>query len=221
MMIGTQFIDPVFDAREAFKDRTKETELYFGFLKNMLDSTESKKMSSDLRNTLMSVGYLVLYNLIESTARSYINLIHHKMISERIAIEETTELIRKIVLNGFRKYGCSDDFVSQLSDLRIQIMNECYKEDELFSGNVDARLMRDMGKKYGFVAPAKCDELLEVKKNRNDLAHGRVSFVECSKNLAEESIFNTKDKVIRYLEGPAKSIEAFISNKGYRHNHEG
>jgi hypothetical protein len=138
------------------------------------------------------------------------------MTYERIALEETTDLIKKVVLDGFRRNNPSDTFISNLSDLRTQIMAECYDEDTFFSGNVDARLLRKIAAKYGFNVPRSCHGLLEVKNKRNDLAHGKISFVECSKNEAEETISQFKDNIIKYLSTLSNSIENFVKNKDYK-----
>lgn len=191
-MTTTPFIDPIVDAREAFKDRVSETELYFKFLSDMLNGILDIQLETNLRYTLISVGYLVLYNLVESTSRLYLGLIHTSLINERIAVEETTNLIRKVVLDGFRKRNPSERFISELTDIRTQIMSECYDDQKIFSGNVDAKLLREISAKYGFKVPKTCPGLLEVKTKRNDLAHGKISFVECSRNEAEETIIFLK-----------------------------
>ena len=200
-MSSTKLIDPIIDARESFKDRVAETETYFQFLHDILNGKGEIKIPSELRYTLTSVGYLVLYNLVESTSRVYIKLIHQSMVCEHIALEETTDLIKNVVLDGFRKNKPSNTFISSLTDLKTQIMSECYDEDSFFSGNVDARLLRKIALKYGFKAPQNCLGLVEVKDKRNELAHGKKSFVECSKNEAEETIEEFKDHIIKGSSG--------------------
>jgi hypothetical protein len=214
-MNTTPFINPIFDTREAFNDRVTETELYFDFLEKVLGDDCEFQITATLRYTLISVGYLVLYNLVESSSRIYLNLIHTSLIEEKVALEETTNLIRRVVLDGFKKHNLSDKFINSLSDLRTQIMRECYDTEKIFSGNVDARLLRSVAAKYGFKIPKTCYGLLEVKNKRNDLAHGKVSFVECSSNEAEESVKKYKDHIIHYLSSMADSIEKFVSNKEY------
>jgi len=209
-------IDPIIDARESFNDRVAETEAYFSFLHNVLSGDTGIQIPAELRYTLTSVGYLVLYNLVESTSRVYLKLIHQSMICERIALEETTDLIRNVVLDGFRKNKPSAAFISSLSDLKTQIMSECYDEDTFFSGNVDAKLLRKIAAKYGFSAPKSCYGLLEIKNKRNDLAHGKKSFVECSKHEAEETIVKFKESIIKYLSTLSDSIELFVKNKNYK-----
>ena len=216
-MNNTTRIDPILDAREAFKDRVVETNSYFTFLEKILNDDFNLNLDVNLRHTLMSVGYLVLYNLVESTSRGYLNLIHTALINERIALEDTTCLIRKVVLDGFRnrKHSLSEGFMDNLSDLRIQIMQECYDKEKIFSGNVDAKLLRDLARKYGFNVPNNCDDLLKVKTKRNDLAHGKISFVEGSRNEAEETIQMQKENIIRYLSKMTENIERFVSNREY------
>ena len=214
-MNAIPLIDPIVDTREAFNDRVKETELYFDFLTNIFNEECEIETSAELRYTMISVGYLVLYNLVESTSRIYLNLMHTSLVNEKIALEQTTHLIRKVVLEGFRKHSPREDFIKNLSDLRTQIMSECYDEDKFFSGNVDARLLRELADRYGFKVPKSCHGLLEVKNKRNDLAHGKLSFVECSKNEAEETVKKYKANIIKYLTSMADSIEKFVHNKEY------
>jgi hypothetical protein len=215
-MNTTLYIDPILDTREAFNDRVSEIKLYFDFLNKILNGEVNINISPQLRYTLISVGYLVLYNLVESTSRSYLTLIHTSLVNERIAIEETTDLIKKVVIDGFRKYNPSEKFIKNLSDLRTQIMEECHDKDKCFSGNIDAKLLRKIALKYGFKIPKSCYGLLEVKTKRNDLAHGKVSFSECSKNEAEETIVIYKNHIIKYMTTMAASVEAFIKEKKYK-----
>ena len=60
-----------------------------------------------------------------------------------------------------------------LSTISVDVIVATFRKKELFSGNVDAKRIREVALQYGFQNPKKkAKELLTVKANRNDLAHG-------------------------------------------------
>jgi hypothetical protein len=93
---------------------------------------------------------------------------------------------------------------------------------DLFSGNINAKTIYDLAKKYGF-SPNTDPKLTNngqalrvVKDKRNDLAHGVFSFQEVGKDFTEQDLLKIKDQVIAYLSQILDNIEDYINNKGFR-----
>ena len=84
------------------------------------------------------------------------------------------------------------------------------------SGNLDAKIIRDLSKMYDFDVPERCEELLAVKNARNKLAHGEITFSEAGlKNTISELIL-MKDNVVKYLSVVLTNVDTFIARKGYK-----
>jgi ABC-type microcin C transport system permease subunit YejB len=83
------------------------------------------------------------------------------------------------------------------------------------SGNLDARKIREIAKKYGFTVPEKCDELIDIKKFRNQLAHGEKTFSEIGREKSVVELIKINTRVIIYLRIILKNIRKFIDRKNY------
>ncbi|MDJ0518165.1 MAG: MAE_28990/MAE_18760 family HEPN-like nuclease, partial [Trichodesmium sp. MO_231.B1] len=66
---------------------------------------------------------------------------------------------------------------------------------------MDDQKINTTAKKYGFSAKTKTDssDLLKVKDNRNDLAHGSKSFAEVGKDKSADELIEIQNKVVEYL----------------------
>lgn len=74
---------------------------------------------------------------------------------------------------------------------------------------------------YGFsyqTTPKKTQngsDLLTVKTNRNDLAHGFKSFEEVGKDATADDLLKIQKRVIFYLREILQNIESYLSNEDY------
>ncbi len=59
------------------------------------------------------------------------------------------------------------------------------------------------------------EDLLIIKSNRNDLAHGFKSFAEVGKDKTTDELLEIKNKTIRYLRKILQNIEQYLSNQDY------
>jgi hypothetical protein len=86
---------------------------------------------------------------------------------------------------------------------------------------VDARLIKEIAEKYGFsckTEPTKTKDgqnLLVVKSNRNDLAHGVKSFEEVGRDQTIEELLEIKQEVIEYLRQILQNIKIYLDNQEY------
>jgi hypothetical protein len=95
-------------------------------------------------------------------------------------------------------------------------MTKTFLKDKVLSGNVDAKRIRDLADEYGFTRPAaNGDDLVVVKRNRNDLAHGSKSFADVGRDYTVTDIIAMKDKIIIYLRAMLANVAEYILGKQY------
>ncbi|NES67766.1 MAG: hypothetical protein F6K24_22250, partial [Okeania sp. SIO2D1] len=102
-------------------------------------------------------------------------------------------------------------------DISLDIIKVGFDRKKLFSGNIDAQKIKTTAKKYGFSAKTitNGNDLLTVKNNRNDLAHGHKSFAEVGKDKSTDELIEIKNNVVKYLRQIIKNIETYLTNQEY------
>lgn len=219
------------EAKAAFKDRLVEVEMYFDFISKINQSNArlvyagaadgETIIHSELRNTLMGISYVVLYNLVESTLRNFIASIYEDMVRRGIHIEDTRATIRQVVFKSFKEHMPTEFYKREMDDLSLEIIAACWNKKKLFSGNVDHKIIKKTAKCYGFKIPgwstaySNGEKLEEVKDNRNWLAHGEKSFRECVAVKSIDELLEVKRQVVGYLESLCKNISGYIERKEY------
>ncbi|NEP43018.1 MAG: hypothetical protein F6K35_28870 [Okeania sp. SIO2H7] len=216
-----------------FNDRSKEISKYFVFLKNLDQGSiklamegkagtapKIKEVDPELFKTLKASAYLLLYNLVESTMRDAIEAIFKELQSQKLPFDKIRPELKKIVLNNLKKRN-PDKVLVKIIDISLDIISVGFDKEELFSGNIDGKLIRDTADKYGFsyrTNPQKTNngkDLLNVKTNRNYLAHGVKSFAEVGKDRTADELIEIKNKVVSYLRQILENIETYLVNKEY------
>lgn len=169
-----------------FTKRSKEVSKYFIFLKNLeqgttklsmtgkCDIAKNKEIDPELLKTLKASGFLLLYNLVESTMRNVIEAIFDELRSEGISYDQIRPEIKKIVLRNLKKRNPDKIFLS-ITVISVDVITAGFDKEDLFSGNLDGKKIRETAAEYGCshaTDHAKTDndkDLLTVKTNRNDL----------------------------------------------------
>jgi hypothetical protein len=210
---------------EDFKERSKEVTTYFSIFNQY--STESKttnygkNTNLELEQTLKATGFLLLYNLIEATMRNGIEAIFTDITNKNISFDILKPEIQLIILDNVKKNKSPKNLLKNLNNISIDIISASFSSDKLFSGNVDSRKIKDIAGLYGFscetdpLQTQNGNDLLRIKNNRNDLAHGFKSFEEVGRGTNTEELLDIKDRVINYLQGIVENIEDYISKKEY------
>jgi hypothetical protein len=81
--------------------------------------------------------------------------------------------------------------------------------------------IRDTATEYGFshstdyAKTGHGSDLVTIKTNRNDLAHGFKSFAEVGRDKTADDLLEIKSKVTKYLKQILQNIEQYLSNKEY------
>lgn len=226
---------------EDFDKRAKEVSKYFHFLKNLdqgsiqlsmgnSNNMKTKPIDDDLEKTLKATGYLLLYNLVEATMRNAIETIFDELKTQAVSFDDVREEIRKIIINHVRdkEILTTDALLLGLRNISVDIVSVTFdalvkkeNKNRLFSGNVDSKRIEEIAKIYGFSSITNKDktrrgnDLLTIKTNRNDLAHGFKSFEEVGRNATADELLKIQKRVICYLREILENIETYISNKEY------
>ncbi|MDZ8088781.1 MAG: MAE_28990/MAE_18760 family HEPN-like nuclease [Nostoc sp. DedQUE12b] len=215
-----------------FNERTKEVSKYFIFLKSLEQGSTKlsmegingknkiRRVDSDLEKTLKASSFLLLYNLVESTMRNAIETIFEEIRGKGISFDQVRPEIKKIVLRNLKKRN-SDKIILSITAISLDIITAGFDKEDLFSGNIDGRLIREMATDYGFshitdyVKTGNGSDLLTVKSNRNDLAHGIKSFAEVGRDKSADELLKIKKQVVMYLRAILLNIETYLVNKEY------
>ncbi|MCI5181695.1 MAG: hypothetical protein D3921_04115 [Candidatus Electrothrix sp. AW1] len=219
-----------------FEQRKQEVEIYFSFLAILEDDENTrlkykdgekvieKKVSGTLQKILIANGFLLLYNLIEATVRNSILEIYDEIQDSNINFEMLSKRLKKIwikqEMNKFKEGTFKHD------TLRHQVMNIAEsvltresivlsKEYLDFSGNLDAKKIRELSEKIGFGKPKNGRNLVTIKNKRNRLAHGEATFSEIGRDYTVGDLSDFKKETIEFLDEVILKIEHFISHKKY------
>lgn len=211
---------------DEFDERARDVSDYLYFLRDLeqgkiLLSKEGviSKIDSELDKSLKATGFLLLYNLVESTMRNAIQSIFDEISGRGIHFDQLRLDIKKIILQNVKKKDV-DKVLQEITFVSLDMIKYGFNRDDLFSGNVDAREIKETAKKYGFSATTDKDtrdgiDLVSIKKNRNDLAHGFLSFNEVGQNTSAENLVEISGRVIQYLRQILENIDEYLVNQEY------
>ena len=208
---------------QEFAEREAEVRRYFAFLRTFADNTvhfsspvfTAQTERDELFKTLKANGFLLLYNLVESTLKNSIEAIFDELRLRNVSFDHCRLEVRRLVVRNLKKRN-ADDVVNGLTLISVDLASATFRKDELASGNVDARLVRDLAQDYGFTPPqCRSDELLTVKTNRNDLAHGQKSFSEVGRDFDLSRLEDIMNQVLDFLKELLGSVEQYIFQKSY------
>lgn len=223
--------------KSVFEDRKKEINLYFTLI-DFLDDIKRKDISDkhnelltnkDLEKILRANSLLMLYNLIESTLINAIEFVYQTFRENNLTYGHVRQEIKEIWFNY--RFSNAYDKNSHFYTYRktaLNIINSIMCGESLvldrkatgISGNLDADSIRDVCKNHGikFRTPSNCHggiKLKTVKEQRNQLAHGTLSFVECGRDFTVIDLNEIKDEVILFMDGFIASIEQYYNNQDY------
>jgi hypothetical protein len=209
-----------------FDEREREVTRYFDFLRHFNDhqivfqipetaATTLPEEVEELFKTLKANGFLLLYNLVESTLKNAIEAIFEEFRLKSVSFDACRLEVREVILRNLKRHDVKK-IVSSLSAISTDVVVATFRKENLAAGNVDARLIREIAGLYGFSNPrVKSDELLTVKTNRNDLAHGLKSFAEVGRDFDLERLEQIKTEVIIFLSALLESVAEYLTERSY------
>ena len=216
-----------------FNELSEEVSKYFIFLqdleqgkvkliKEIQGNNKANKIDVELENTLKASAYLLLYNLIESTMKNAIEAIFQELQEKDVSFDKIRPELKKIILVNLKGRN-PDKILEKIQDISLDIVSIGFNKEELFTGNIDSKLIRETAKKYGFDSQTddkkrtndKNSYLRLIKNNRNDLAHGNKPFGDVGKSKTADELIEIKKTIVEYLKGILENIETYIDNKEY------
>ena len=223
--------------REVFNDRKNEIDLYYQLI-DFLDNIEKEDgeksindilFNKDIEKIVRANALLMLYNLVESTLVNGIEEVYSVFKQDEITYSQVRREIKEIWFNyrfsnAYDKKAHFDTYKKTAEKIITSIMlNEPLELDRKatgISGNLDADSIREVCKKHGiqFKSPKECHgggKLGKVKEQRNQLAHGTLSFVECGRYFTVNDLHEIKIEVENFLSGFIVAIESYYDNKEY------
>lgn len=216
------------DVIRIFQERKGEIDVYFEFLEDLMvnnaqlvfhDNTK-KNLDSALSKILRANGFLLIYNVVESCISQGIEAIYLDIINKGIDYNSIKPNIQKEIISNIKSNINTETFITEVNDITLDIIGQYPRK--IFSGNIDAKKIREIAVKYGFshqtdaIFTKNGASLVTVKEKRNHLAHGEISFQECGKEYTIQQIIEIKEEVIRYLEEILCNIEQFLLQQEYK-----
>lgn len=170
---------------------------------------------------LKSAHILVLYNVIEATATEILERIH-----EAISKEKYSDLSPEIRKLWAEYFFCKQSEKKRFDSLEATMggktcfpqLNDFLDHINLYSGNLDARAINGVLKKYGIgvLATANQHKLLEIKNKRNRIAHGEEMFKEACRHLTITELRSFQDACFDAIENVLDQASVYISTKKYK-----
>lgn len=217
-----------------FNTRVNEINTYFKLLDSIINQDATiyfankkthkyKKFDDELIKVLKANSFLLLYNLIESSMKLSITEIYDSVSSKTKRYDEVKMEIRKIwISENYKNFnGKGTEFVfNTINNLANDIIDIKFKSEKVISGNLDGRKIREISDYIGFSnlthhTAKNGIKLLQVKTQRNNLAHGSISFSECGRQYTYEDLNTTKNQVIIYLRSIIKNIQTYIDDENF------
>lgn len=227
------------EVRDLFEQRSDEVTRYLDFLVAIDDakanviahaaggivlSFAEDSLSRELIKTLRANGYLLIYNLVESTMTNAIDGIHRCYKIKECEFSALSDSLKKIVLESFKRAigNGSPKILADDHPIQRAITFLGYDKESIFSGNLDAREIKNTARRYGFKISEKNKNksrdgfaLKGVKDTRNDLAHGKKSFEECGHATSADTLKMTGQEAIAYLDDALTGIEEYVRDGQY------
>jgi len=146
------------DTKIIFDERKEEIEEFLRFLEILTNKKatistgeNSIEVSITFTHILKAQGYLILYNLVESTVANAISSIHKYFYENDISFSRLPDSLQKKMLKQLCKEGPSTIVpIDRMSSLSKEIIKRSYNKKSLFSGNIDTKKVNELSEDYGF-----------------------------------------------------------------------
>lgn len=240
--------------RYEFEERSLEIDAYFDLVEKVeqgyksINNNVGERIALDdkLEKILKSTGFVLLYNLIESTIFNSIIDIFDEIQSKNLSYSHVNDHIKRYWLkhqlefdNKSSKHTIVSNFHSIIDGVLKTELITLSKEHIEYGGSLESTKIKELSKEIGVeLTHFKCKKNDNshisfecIKKNRNDLAHGKQSFSELAKDITYKGSVITRsgggEKIISYglvhykkfiiasLDKYIQDIEEYINNEKY------
>lgn len=224
----------------ALKDREEELESYFRFVALVETETprlllanrkthKTRGIDEDVVKILKANCFLLLYNVVEATVRDAFSSIYDAIQSDRCRVKSLNDSVRSVWFDAeFRRVSAASATPNSYRSLARELVQAVLADTEIsldigslkMDGNLDAAKIRQLCQAHGVshktLPQTKAGEkLLTIKKNRNALAHGSLSFTECGRDFTMSDLQVIKHESVLYLRGILRNIDKYLTKKAY------
>ncbi len=206
-----------------YEQRQREVRRYLALIilferKNNVGKTQNRSLDAKL---LKASAMLVIYNLIEASTRNAIEAIYEEISAKRINFNALRNSFRMKIIKDFKKNAISDKVID-VTDISEQIILMSLNIESLFGGNVDGREIKRQSEIYGFRLMGDLLEksrggvdLVKVKRNRNDLAHGLKSFSEVGSNYTVSDVTRLGKESMAHMKCLIISVDNYLNQQDF------
>lgn len=220
---------------EALNARAAEIDLFIQFLRRIQKPSSLKSIGfaanvSELVPILKACLFVLLYNMIENVVRAGFAAVYEDIEKKNISFDSTTEELQKIWLK--QQLDRRAPLTSANRDTYLNAMSEIVRRisegkvldlgaRELpISGNLNAQQIKELCRKHGveLKVPAWARggaDLDTIKVQRNGLAHGDISFVECGRDFAVDDLERMYKRTRLFLRGAVRSLKRYADGQKY------
>jgi hypothetical protein len=214
---------------QSFEERLQEIEAYLDLLEELESQVRDGLpqfgrngaiITVQQQRILYSSVYLQLYNLIESTITKCLEAVTQSVILNQIFPGQLSEPLRKEWIRSSAQTHIDLNYenrlkqVLKLCDELVQIIPVSeFKFEKGPGGSWDDKLIKKTVERLGFTLKISSDvyrdinrpfrdgegPLQVIKKLRNDLAHGSLSFAECGEGMTVSDLRDLTKKSSSYL----------------------
>lgn len=184
----------------------------------------------ELINILKSNVSLMMYNIIEYTVSGLIDCLYDEIRMQRLSYLDVNESIRKIWKNVILKAAKDpkanfDTFLKKNEQIIEHILSnqplDMHARDCMPGGNLDGISIKSTFESHGIQIKTNSnnyrpDILNNIRENRNNLAHGAVSFVEAVRNDSILDIDINARFIFSFLEELIGTVVEFIDDQKYK-----
>lgn len=214
---------------ELFKDRKEEVDFYYSNMYMVEESNGVFKKSDNTRliKIMKSNLLLMLYNLIEACIVSGMMEIYERLASDKCSYKLLIDEIQKLWTNHqineiYGSTASRSDYENRVQQIVQDITsNSPIKLQHKIlgiNGNLDARKIKEICDSHciSYSPNTRGDWLEKIKRQRNNLTHGDVSFSECAKDLTLEDLRVIKDDVFVFIDDVLNGMKDYYDGKKYR-----
>lgn len=206
----------VFSVRADFEEKIEEADILLKHVEDLISQNNSVQKSSILKSAYI----VLLYNIIESTTRLVFERIHDDL--SYCGYQQLSEKIQLLFVDYHFKKQSDKTYKLNIDNtfsntLKFPVLEDYTKKVTLFSGNLDAKRLNELLKKYGIgpLTSRNKHMLLTVKNKRNKLAHGEDMFKDSCRGYTVKELATLKDAVYSTMKQLIDLGDTFLTSKTY------
>ncbi len=216
--------------RAEYIARTEEIKLIIDLLKGLNDEhgksflIGSEMLEEMAQNSILHILYsatlVMIYNLAESTAISAVEHIYDHLKDSQVSYDDLSNSFKERVFKDFRKKNISSmEFIKNFPQDAISslIISESLDRETFFSGNVDARKIRNVFKdlSFSYETAQQGANLERVKEARKKLTHSESTFARYGRSFSLEELQEINMDVVNYFDDFLVHLEQYIDEQRY------